>query len=236
MIAEVFNMADVYGEGSNSKKQWAKLKGAPLKEKVKYIAQYYGIAIVAIIAGIVFIVSMTKTIIYNSIPMIITMEVYSGIVSEDAEDNLMQKIAPLLGADPKKYHIEVTESGVESTDIQQAYTMSQKIFARMAARDLDCMVGKEQLLISYMSADDPDNRALTDLRELVSDDLYQRLLSEDKIVFLDAAEGKIPYGIVLADTDLADTIGLVGEGSVLAFVVTSERVDAQKALTQLIYE
>jgi hypothetical protein len=87
-----------------------------------------------------------------------------------------------------------------------------------------------------MSADDPDNRALTDLRELVSDDLYQRLLSEDKIVFLDAAEGKIPYGIVLADTDLADTIGLVGEGSVLAFVVTSERVDAQKALTQLIYE
>ena len=229
-------ITEVLQYGSNSKKQWAKLKGAPLKEKVKYIAQYYGIAIVAIIAGIVFIVSMTKTIIYNSIPMIITVEVYSGIISDDAEDSLMQKIAPLLNADPKKYHIEVTESGAESTDIQQAYTLSQKIFARMAARDLDCMIGKEQLLLSYMSADDPDNRALTDLREIVSDDLYQRLLSEDKIVFLDASEGKIPYGIVLADTDLADTIGLVGDGSVLAFVVTSERVDAQKALAQLIYE
>ena len=67
-------MADIYGEGSNSKKQWKKLKGAPLKDKVKYIATYYGIPIVAIVAGIVFIVSMTKTIIYNSIPMIITIK------------------------------------------------------------------------------------------------------------------------------------------------------------------
>ena len=229
-------MADIYGEGNNSKKQWDKLKDAPLKDKLKYIAQYYGIAIIAIIAGIIFIVSMTRTIIYNSVPVIISVEAYSSVVSDEAGDRLMEKIAPKLDADPSKYHIEVTSSLIETSDIQQAYAQSQKVFARMAARDLDVVIGRESFLISYMSKEDPDNRAFYNLHDILSDELYERLLSEDKIVFLEGAEVEYPYGIDLTNTDLAETIGLFGEGNVMTFVISSERLDAQKAAAELIYE
>ena len=229
-------MADIYGEGNNSKKQWDKLKDAPLKDKLKYIAQYYGIAIIAIIVGIIFIVSMTRTIIYNSVPVIISVEAYSSVVSDEAGDRLMEKIAPKLDADPSKYHIEVTSSLIETSDIQQAYAQSQKVFARMAARDLDVVIGRESFLISYMSKEDPDNRAFYNLHDILSDELYERLLSEDKIVFLEGAEVEYPYGIDLTNTDLAETIGLFGEGNVMTFVISSERLDAQKAAAELIYE
>ncbi len=229
-------MADIYGEGNNSKKQWDKLKDAPLKDKLKYIAQYYGIAIIAIIAGIIFIVSMTRTIIYNSVPVIISVEAYSSVVSDEAGDRLMEKIAPKLDADPSKYHIEVTSSLIETSDIQQAYAQSQKVFARMAARDLDVVIGRESFLISYMSKEDPENRAFYNLHDILSDELYERLLSEDKIVFLEGAEVEYPYGIDLTNTDLAETIGLFGEGNVMTFVISSDRLDAQKAAAELIYE
>ena len=108
-------MADIYGEGSNSKKQWQKLKGAPLSEKIKYIATYYGIPIIAGIAIIVFAVSMTRSIIYNSIPKIIALECYSGYGADNAEDNLMQAMSEKLGVDPSKYHIEVAFSGASTS-------------------------------------------------------------------------------------------------------------------------
>lgn len=229
-------MADIYGEGSNSKKQWDKLKGAPLKDKVKYIAQYYGIAIIAVIAGIIFIVSMVRTIIYNSVPVIISVECYSGVVAEDAGDRLMEKIAPLLEADPSKYHIEVSASLIEGGDMQQAYTLSQKIFARIAAADLDCCIGAESLLYSYMDKEDPEENAFRNLKDLLPEDLYARLLSENRIVFLSPETEDWPYGIDISNTDLAETIGLSGEGHVLSFVVSTTRPEAQEALTKLIYE
>ncbi len=229
-------MADIYGEGSNSKKQWDKLKGAPMKDKVKYIAQYYGIAILAVVVGIVFIVSLVRSIIYNSIPNIISVEAYSSVLSEDVEDVMLEKLSTALQVDPSDYHIAFTSSLVSEGDIQQAYMQSQKIFARVAAGDIDAIIGKESLLISFMSVDDPESCAFSDVRTYLSDEMYERLLQEDKIVFLKGAKEELPYAVDLTGTDLAETIGLFGEGNLLAYVVTSKNADALRALSDMIYE
>lgn len=230
-------MADIYGEGSNSRRQWQKLKGAPLKDKVRYIVQYYGIPIVAVVAIVIFAVSMTRTIIRNSVPMIISIESYNGAIADDAGEALMAKIAPLLEADPAKYQIEVNGTPVDAANVQEAITVSQKVVARIAARDLDCIIANKIFLSSYMGADDPDNRAFFDLREVLSDEMYQRLVSEDRVVMLSTSDGEeVPYAILLDGTDLAETIGLLGKENYLSFVVTTKRPEAQKALGTLIWE
>lgn len=231
-----YDMADIYGEGSNSKKQWDKLKGAPLKDKVKYIAQYYGIAIIAIVAFIVFAVSMTRTIIYNSIPKIISLEAYSGFGADDAEDNLMKVLSEKLGVDPKKYHIEVAFSGASTTDVQQAYTLAQKIIARIAAADLDVCIGREELLMSYMNGESAEDGAFYNLQTLLPADLYSRLEADDRIVYYDASYGKVPYAIKVDGSHLEELIGTFNEGDIMTFVVSSKVPESQKAVAELIYD
>ena len=229
-------MADVYGEGSNSKRQWDKLKGAPLKDKIRYIVMYYGIAIAAIIGAIIFVVYFVKSVRDNSIPLVVSVETYSSMLDENAEDAVMEKICPILGVNPDDYRIQVTSSLVDESDFQQVYALNQKIFARIATGDLDCMITNEPMLLSHMSMDQPESRAFYDLRGFIPDDLYNRLLEEGKIVFLNAPDSECPYGINLTGTDLYDTLGLMGDENILTFIVTSENVDGQKAFAQLIYE
>ncbi|MBR6321905.1 MAG: hypothetical protein IKR59_03465 [Lachnospiraceae bacterium] len=227
-------MADIYGEGSNSKKQWQKLKGAPLSEKIKYIATYYGIPIIAGIAIIVFAVSMTRSIIYNSIPKIIALECYSGYGADNAEDNLMQAMSEKLGVDPSKYHIEVAFSGASTTDVQQAYTLSQKIIARIAAGDLDACIGRPELLGAYMNPESIADGAFYDLRKLLSADLVSRLEADGRLVYYEIDGENIPYAIDVDGSHLEELIGVFNSGDILAFVVSSKNVDGQKALAELI--
>ena len=229
-------MTDIYGEGSNKKRQWNKLKDAPLKEKVRYIVMYYGIAIIAAIGLIIFIIYAVKSIRYNKMPCIISVETYSSTIADEAADVVMEKISAVLNADPSDYRIEITSSLADENDFQQVYSLNQKIFSQIATGHLDCVITTEDMLLSHMSMEAPESRAFYDLRGFIPDDLYNRLVEEGKIIFLNAPDSECPYGINLTGTDLYDTLGLVGDGNILTFIVTSKNTVGQKAFAELIYE
>ena len=70
-------MAKVYGDEITGRDQWNKLKGAPLKDKLAYIWEYYHIHIIVVVSVVAFAVSMISSIIYNSIPNGVQGEFYS---------------------------------------------------------------------------------------------------------------------------------------------------------------
>ncbi len=229
-------MARIYGDEVTGKDQWRKLKGAPFKDKIAYIWEYYHIHIIVIISVVVFAVSMIHSIIYNSIPNVVQGEFYSEEILKEDMDDLKEILCEKLGYDPKKYHIEISSS-VAMPDAQQIYTLQQKLIARIAAQDLDFLAAPEAYYSLFMSEDDPDSNAFADLRTFVSEENMARLEAEGRIRYFENNYGEpFPYLIDLTDSELYRYFGLFFNDCYMAVTVNAPHPDGLNALLELVHD
>ena len=202
-------MAKVYGDEGGDREQWAKLKGAPLKDKIAYFFTYYGLATFFIIVGVVFVVSFTVSYIRNSIPSVITGDFYTSLIREDCDEELKTVLCARLGYNPSKYQIAISSTVGISTDVQMAYTQSQKTIARIAAGELDFICADTALANSYMNAEDGDANAFADLSAVFPEEDLKKLDESGHLLYYTMADGtSFPYLIELNGTWLSEFFGL----------------------------
>ena len=229
-------MAKVYGDEITGRDQWNKLKGAPLKDKLAYIWEYYHIHIIVVVSVVAFAVSMISSIIYNSIPNVVQGEFYSEELLRDDLDELKEILCEKLGYDPKKYHIEIS-SAVAMSDAQQIYTLQQKLIARIAAQDLDFLAAPEAYYSLFMNEDDPDGSAFADLRDFVSEENMARLEAEGRIIYFENNYGEaFPYLIDITDSELYRYFGLFSTDCKLGVTVNAPHKDGLNALLELVHK
>lgn len=233
-------MGKVYGDEITVKDQWNKLKGHPLKEKLEFIAQYYGIAIIAAIAVIIGVVSIVKSVVYNSVPNIIIGDFYSLQINQEKEDDVKNYLCEALNYDPKDYHISLGNSFVSTADSEAYYYQSMKLMAQISAKDLDFIVADQATVDQYMQVDSEGYGCFGDLREILSEEQLAKYEAEGRLLYYDPKDPAIkidpyPYLVRVSDTALFDMVEAAGlRDSYIAVTINTERIDAVRALFDLI--
>ncbi len=229
-------MAKVYGDEITGRDQWNKLKGAPLKDKLSYIWEYYHIHIIVVVSVIVFAYSMISSIIYNSVPNVVSGEFYSGELMKDDLEELKVTLCEKLGYNPKKYHIDISSTAAAAGDASQIYTLQQKLIARIAAQDLDFLAAPEAYYALFMSEDDPENNAFADLRTVIPEDTLARLEAEGRVRYFENNYSEaFPYLIDLTNSELYSYLELFSTDCCLAVTVNAPHPDGLNALLDLVH-
>ena len=228
-------MAKIYGDEITERDQWNKLKGASLKDKLSYIWEYYHIHIIVIVSVIVFAYSMISSIIYNSVPNVVSGECYTGELMKDDLEDLKVTLGEKLGYEPKKYHIDISSTAA-SADASQVYTLQQKLIARIAAQDLDFLAAPEAYYSLFMSEDDPDGNAFTDLRTVLPEETFARLEEEGRIRYFENSYSEaFPYLIDVTNSELYSYLELLSTDCYLAVTVNAPHLDGLNALLDLVH-
>lgn len=224
-------MAKIYGDEKGVKEQWAKLKGAPLKDKVQYIATYYGLAIVITAALILIAVSIIKSVIYNSVPNVISGEFRTETLDNAQPDVFKEDLCKEMGLDPDEYHIDISSALTDMNNLEQVYMMSQKLLARIAAGDLDFLQGNMETFEQYISAENEDDCAFEDLRKILSEETLNRLEQEGRLVCIDTTfAGRMPYLIDITGTDLYNRLGCLTDPCLIGILITAPHPEAIEPL------
>lgn len=233
-------MGKVYGDEITAKDQWNKLKGHPFKEKAEFIAQYYGILIVAVILFIIAAISITKSVIYNSVPNIISGDFYSLQINQGKEDDVKNAICEYLGYDPEEYHISLGNSFVASSDSEAYYYQSMKLIAQINAKDLDFIIADQATVDQYMQVGSDGYGCFADLRDFIPADMLAEFESEGRVLYYEPkGEGisiePYPYLVKATHTKLFDMVEAAGlEDSYIAIAINTERKEAVRGLFELL--
>lgn len=199
------------------REQNAKLKDAPLNDKLKYFKDYYlkkTIILVIVAAAII-------NIAYN----IITAPEDSAFCAyffNDAgmniESTLVDNFAKKMNIDTKKHrvYIDSTISFDPSQTDFNSYASIEKTSASVAAKELDVIVGDEKV-IDYFAK----NGYFHDVTEFLSEKTYSKYM--DDFYYAENDEGKtVPVGIYITDAPMLQKYNhYTGQQPIIGFVVNS---------------
>lgn len=220
-------MARIYDDEPGVKVQWAKLKGQPLKVKLEYFFQYYGIMTAAIIGIILLVVFTVVSMVKNSVPKVVQGESYALFLDTTPAEGFKEELCEKLGIDPEKHAIEISYSmGSDSGgDYYQAVQM--KLAARVAAGDLDFLIGTEKLIQDYAATDGVSDSFFLDLRNVMSSETFEALSAEGRIHYAKVQTGEeIPCYIDITGSRFYERFSMTAKAACVAFVVTAPHPEA----------
>ena len=165
------------------KKEIEKIKNQKgLKGKLSYIWDYYKVPILAIVIGIIAIVSIVRAIISNNYNTSLYVS-YVNCISVDLRDDtriLDNSLTEWLGIDGKKEQVDFsyTFSLKEVAMDQEAYVSANKLYTYASTGSLDGYLSEREY-IDYFCTD--KDIFFCDLRDIFSDEELEQL--DDYIVY-----------------------------------------------------
>ncbi len=220
-------MARIYDDDRGIKEQLEKLKGQPLKVKVEYFFQYFGLATAIILGVIIAIVAITITVIQNKRPRVIQGESYSLYINMDKNEEFKEELCEKLGMNPDETLIDLNYTVSTDSDAEYAYSVQMKIAARLAASDLDFIIGVESLMISYAKGETIEETYFYDLRELLPEETFNELDRLGRICWVTANDGtSYPAYINIKDTAFYKRFEMISKQAFVAFPCNAPHTDA----------
>lgn len=141
--------------------QLKKLRGQPLNKKITYILSNFWIPIVAILAAIVFVISM---IVHWATlkPTALTLCCVNSVAEYTAVEDYMQGFAEIQGIDVEEYQL-TADMLFLGQGTEEDYQSSQIFQAKLIAGNLDVVAADNDVIMSYAYQE-----AFVDLRELLT--------------------------------------------------------------------
>ena len=192
-------MAKIYDDQKGPKDEWAKLKKEPLKVKLQWLFQYYGLTAAVVLISIGILVSIAVTIIINRMPRVVVGEFFSEPADVSVNESVKEELCAKLGYEPNKYRIDIsTMTGAFASE--DAPLQTQRLIARVNALDIDFVVANEKLFKDYTDPNDPVNCLFYDLRELLPKETLKALDAAGRLVYIETNEGPVPFYIDINGT------------------------------------
>ena len=215
--------------------QFRSLNGQPFSKKVEHFFTYYWRLTLGIIIGIIAIVAIISSIIYNSVPKIIQGVTFPHTIADSAPETLKQALADEMGVDASKYHIDMSAMVVDNASTEQIYAASQAILARIMGNDLDFLCADLVTFTGMVSKDSEDNNVLYNLKELLDAETYAALDKAGRIVTVETTyAGTYPCLVDVQNTRLSELLELSGTENYIGIIINTKRPDAARALIKLI--
>jgi len=230
-------MAKVYDNQKGAKDEWAKLKDAPLKTKLEYLAEYYIYYAIAFVAVVIFLATFVPSCIDNRRPIVISGEFMETGPTEEGIETLHTYLCDKFDLDIKKNNISLTERAIDTRDTTQVTTMHELVLARIVAEDVDFYFGSEDFLSSYMDLNEKDGSCFADITEFLPADIVSALEAQDRLTFFTMSDGtSYPYMIDTSGSKLNSMLGLDNFCGKMVLVVNSPHLDSLIEVCRLIVE
>lgn len=218
------------------REQNAKLKGAPLKDKLIYFKDYYLKTSIAVLCGVIFVIALIHSIVSGPDDTVFAAYFFND-TGDSGSTLLQESFAEYMEIDTNKHDVYIdatlnyyTEEKLQDNtgialSAYDIYNNLQKTMAMVSAKDLDIIAGDEDT-INYFAK----GECLAQISDVLSDELMKKY--EDKIYYF---EGK-PFGIIINDAPKIKEHHYYdfGEG-ILGFVVNSKDLDNAVAFLEYIF-
>ena len=150
----------------------SKLKNMTAKEKLLYIWDYYKLPIILGIVFVVFVFFLVKDLISNNRETYLTACILNSNYTYETDSSLVNEYVNFSGVDTEAMQLNMDFSmhiDLNAAD-QMSLAYQQKIMALFAAKEIDVMVGDQNIIHSYANAE-----AFCNLTELLPADLATEL-------------------------------------------------------------
>ncbi len=214
------------------REQNAKLKNAPLKEKISYFMEYYFKMTLAIIAGAALIIGIIVTMV--TAPDDIGFAAYFFNNPDFKVDTEMQEdFIAYLGIDTKEHDAFIDSSLYYNSEIQSqdVLTNLEKSMSIISTNELDVIVGNEEVIEHFSLIEctsDITTVLPADLLEQFKDDLYYSTNPDTGVT--------TPVGIYITDAPKLKQYGYyTGTEPILTFLINSNSMDNAIAFLRYLY-
>lgn len=233
------------------REQNAKLKGAPLKEKLSYFKDYYLKATLAILAVVIFLGALVHSMMTGPKDTAFAALFFNDI-GNSSDTTLADEFAAYRGIDTSEHDVYIdatmnyygipdeTEPATQE-DAQKALNNSmssydsfielQKCMALIASKELDVIVGTQEAFDYFGKSD-----CFADVTTLLSPELLTKF--EDKLYYVEIEETgkKIPCGIYVEDAPKLQAFHYYDDlQPIFGFLVNSQNTENALAFLEYIY-
>lgn len=169
-----------------TKKQTAKMKDKPLKEKAEYFWEYYKIHTLIGLGALFFIISLVHAI-ATSKDYALSIVMVNSIASELElqTEEWINDLNSLIEFNPKKEEITIDSTislGTDTASANSEYASLQKLAAMMSSKTIDIFVANNALFEQYAQ-----NGYMYDLREILPADVLENYIQNDLVYYTDAS-------------------------------------------------
>lgn len=214
------------------REQNAKLKDAPLKEKIAYFQEYYLKTTILIVIGVIFVGYLAYSVLTAPSDTAFAAFFYND-TGDSSNTELIDGFTAYMNIDTEKHeaYIDTTMNYSPDNNNYDAYMSLEKSMAVISTGELDVIVGDTDT-IDYFAR----GECLHDITTVLPDDLLAQF--QDKLYYAKSGENGelIPAGIYVTDSPkLNQYYYYVDKEPVLGFVVNSNSIDNAIAFLRYIY-
>lgn len=204
------------------REQNAKLKDAPLKEKLAYFNEYYLKTTIVVLVILLLVGSIAYSMLTAPSDTAFAAFFYND-TGDSTSTALIDGFVEHMGIDVKVHdaYIDATMNYTpDSTDMNTFMTL-EKTMAVISTGELDVVVGDADTLDYFSGAE-----CLHDITAILPDDLLAKF--EDKIYYAKYGESQVltPVGIYVTDAPKLNQYShYVGMEPILGFIVNADNLD-----------
>lgn len=214
------------------REQNAKLKDAPLKEKLSYFKEYYLKTTLAVIAIAIFVGSLAYTMI--TAPDDTAFAAYFFNDTGDSSSTvLIDEFVAYTGIDTKEHEAYIDASMNYSSDSGSYtdYTGIEKTMAVIATNELDIIIGDQEAFDYFTRSE-----CFHDVTTILPENLLEKF--QDKIYYYTFEETgeTVPVGIYVTDSPkLNENYYYVDKEPILGFLINSDSIENALTFLEFIY-
>lgn len=215
------------------REQNAKLKNAPLKEKLAYFKDYYLKATLVILAAIILVGSIIHTMVTSPDDTAFAALFFND-TGDSSDTSLLDSFVEYRGIDTKEHYayIDATYNySTEGMDYADGYVGLEKSMALIATKELDIIVGDQEAFDYYAKSE-----CFHDITTILPQELLDRF--QDQLYYYTNEETgeTLPLGIYVTDSPkLNEHYYYVDKEPILGFIVNSDSLDNAIAFLEFIY-
>lgn len=215
------------------REQNAKLKGAPLREKLAYFREYYLKGTLIAAAAVILVAYLAYAMLTSPSDTAFAAFFYND-TGDSSNTGLADGFAEYAGIDTKEHevYIDATMNYYESESPNyDIYMGLEKAMAVISTGELDIIVGDTATADYFARAE-----CLHDVTQALPPDLLEAF--EDKLYYAKVGEGadELPVGIYVTDSPkLNEYYYYVNREPILCFVVNSNSMENAIAFLRYIY-
>lgn len=214
------------------REQNAKLKDAPLKEKLAYFKEYYLKTTLIVIVGLTFAGYLLYTIITAPDDTAFAAFFFND-TGDSSNTELIDGFTAHINLDTKKHNAYIDSTLYYSANDSdyEAYIGLEKTMAVISTKELDVIVGDADTINYFARCE-----CLYDISTILPDDILEKF--QDKIFYASVGENTepIPVGIYVTDSPkLNKYYYYVDREPIYSFIINSDSIENAIEFLRYIY-
>ncbi len=214
------------------REQNAKLKGAPLKEKLSYFQEYYLKTTLVVIAIVIFIAYIAHSMLTAPSDTAFAAYFFND-TGDSSNTGLIDGFVEYLQIDTSEHeaYIDATMNYAPDSGDINTYMTLEKTMAVISTSELDVVVGDAETADYFARCE-----CLHDITTVLPDDLLTKF--EDRLYYAEVGEARelLPVGIYVTDSPkLNEYYYYVDKEPILGFIINSNSMDNAIAFLRYIY-